>query len=155
MKKLPLTLSVSALALGLVLTGCTAETPSTGGDTAPSTSSSPAAANAGDEMFVTMMIPHHQQAIEMADLAESRAESQEVKDLAADIEAAQRLLPSVVLTDDALLQIAEVCAALGVSKPTYYVMIEKGQIRTVAIGRRQLVPATELERLLAGDDGAA
>ncbi len=35
------------------------------------------------------MIPHHQQAIEMADLAESRAESQEVKDLATDIEAAQ------------------------------------------------------------------
>ena len=32
---------------------------------------------------------HHQQAIEMADLAESRAESQEVKDLATDIEAAQ------------------------------------------------------------------
>lgn len=68
MKKLPLTLSVSALVLGLVLTGCTAETPSTGGDTAPSTSSSPVAANAGDEMFVTMMIPHHQQAIDMADI---------------------------------------------------------------------------------------
>jgi magnesium chelatase subunit D len=35
-------------------------------------------------------------------------------ELAAEIEAAQRLLPTVVLTDDALLQIAEVCAAFEV-----------------------------------------
>ncbi|WP_236789012.1 magnesium chelatase subunit D family protein [Amycolatopsis sp. GM8] len=34
--------------------------------------------------------------------------------LAAEIEAAQRLLPSVVLTDDALRQIAEVCASFDV-----------------------------------------
>ena len=35
------------------------------------------------------MIPHHEQAIEMAELAADRAESSEVKQLAADIEAAQ------------------------------------------------------------------
>lgn len=68
MKKLPLALGASALTLGLVLTGCSAETPSTGGNTAPSTSDSPSAANAGDEMFVTMMVPHHQQAIDMANI---------------------------------------------------------------------------------------
>jgi uncharacterized protein (DUF305 family) len=45
--------------------------------------------NDADVAFAQEMIPHHQQAIEMADLAESRAESQEVKDLAADIQAAQ------------------------------------------------------------------
>ncbi|GAA1129729.1 DUF305 domain-containing protein [Nocardioides aquiterrae] len=45
--------------------------------------------NEADVTFAQEMIPHHQQAIEMADLAESRAESQEVKDVAADIEAAQ------------------------------------------------------------------
>ncbi|MEU0313908.1 DUF305 domain-containing protein [Nocardioides sp. NPDC006273] len=45
--------------------------------------------NDADVMFAQQMIPHHQQAIEMAELAETRAESQEVKDLAADIEAAQ------------------------------------------------------------------
>lgn len=45
--------------------------------------------NDADVTFAQEMIPHHQQAIEMADLAESRAESQEVKDLATDIEAAQ------------------------------------------------------------------
>lgn len=45
--------------------------------------------NDADVTFAQEMIPHHQQAIEMAALAETRAESQEVKDLAADIEAAQ------------------------------------------------------------------
>ena len=45
--------------------------------------------NDADVTFAQQMIPHHQQAIEMAELAESRAESQEVKDLAVAIEAAQ------------------------------------------------------------------
>jgi uncharacterized protein (DUF305 family) len=45
--------------------------------------------NDADVTFAQQMIPHHQQAIEMSELAESRASSQEVKDLAADIEAAQ------------------------------------------------------------------
>lgn len=45
--------------------------------------------SAADVTFAQEMIPHHQQAIEMADLAEPRAESQAVKDLATDIEAAQ------------------------------------------------------------------
>jgi uncharacterized protein (DUF305 family) len=35
------------------------------------------------------MIPHHEQAIEMAELAADRAQSTDVKELAADIEAAQ------------------------------------------------------------------
>lgn len=45
--------------------------------------------NAADVSFLQMMIPHHEQAIEMADLAPDRAESQEVKDLAAQIKDAQ------------------------------------------------------------------
>lgn len=45
--------------------------------------------NDADATFALQMIPHHRQAIEMAELAQTRAESQEVKDLAADIEAAQ------------------------------------------------------------------
>jgi uncharacterized protein (DUF305 family) len=45
--------------------------------------------NDADVTFAKEMIPHHQQAIEMANLAEARAESEEVKSLAADIEAAQ------------------------------------------------------------------
>src|SRR5664280_3463847 len=45
--------------------------------------------NAADLAFAQQMIVHHQGAIEMADLAPSRAASQQVKDLAARIKAAQ------------------------------------------------------------------
>lgn len=45
--------------------------------------------NDTDVTFVQMMIPHHQGAIEMADLAPTRAGSAAVKDLAAKIKAAQ------------------------------------------------------------------
>lgn len=45
--------------------------------------------NDADVTFVQGMIPHHQQALEMTDLAETRAESDEVKDLAVQIAEAQ------------------------------------------------------------------
>jgi uncharacterized protein (DUF305 family) len=45
--------------------------------------------NAADLSFAQQMIVHHQGAVEMADLAPSRAASQQVKDLAARIKAAQ------------------------------------------------------------------
>lgn len=45
--------------------------------------------NEADVEFAQAMIPHHEQAVEMAELAPTRAESQEVKDLAGDIESAQ------------------------------------------------------------------
>lgn len=45
--------------------------------------------NDADVMFATMMIPHHRQAVQMADLALTRASSPKVKALAAQIKAAQ------------------------------------------------------------------
>ncbi|MGC5309888.1 DUF305 domain-containing protein [Micromonospora zamorensis] len=48
-----------------------------------------ATANDADVMFAQMMIPHHRQAVEMADLAPTRANDPEVKDLAVKIKAAQ------------------------------------------------------------------
>ncbi|MEV6676528.1 DUF305 domain-containing protein [Streptomyces erythrochromogenes] len=45
--------------------------------------------NAADAAFAKGMIPHHRQAVEMADLAPSRARSAEVKKLAEDIRKAQ------------------------------------------------------------------
>ncbi|MEU3662790.1 DUF305 domain-containing protein [Streptomyces sp. NPDC032940] len=45
--------------------------------------------NAADVAFATGMIPHHRQAVEMADLAPGRARSAEVKKLAAEIKKAQ------------------------------------------------------------------
>ena len=45
--------------------------------------------NEADVTFAKSMIPHHEQAIEMAGMARSRTENQEVKELAAAIEGAQ------------------------------------------------------------------
>lgn len=46
--------------------------------------------NDADVMFAQMMIPHHEQAIEMAELAEAQSTNPEVLALAADIKAAQQ-----------------------------------------------------------------
>lgn len=55
---------------------------------APPAQSAPAH-NDVDVMFAQGMVPHHQQALEMSRMAVQQAESQQVKDLAARIEAAQ------------------------------------------------------------------
>lgn len=69
MKKFPLALGASALALALTLTGCSVDNSEPNSKESSSSTEVPATtANAADEMFVTMMIPHHQQAIEMADI---------------------------------------------------------------------------------------
>lgn len=72
----------------LVLSAC-----SGGSDGAASASSTSVAADAtfnnADVMFAQMMIPHHQQAIEMAQLTADRSTNPQVLDLAARIEAAQ------------------------------------------------------------------
>ena len=66
----------------------------------PSGTSSPAGTpasgphNDADVAFATGMVPHHGQAVVMAEMAEIRAASPEVKKLAADIKAAQR--PEIV-----------------------------------------------------------
>ncbi|WP_188195954.1 DUF305 domain-containing protein [Nonomuraea sp. SYSU D8015] len=58
--------------------------------TATTAGASPSATfNDGDVMFAQMMIPHHEQAVEMADLAATRASDPEVKELATKIKAAQ------------------------------------------------------------------
>lgn len=56
---------------------------------APDAEVADVAHNDADVTFAQGMIPHHEQAVEMAQLAADRAESDEVLDLAARIEAAQ------------------------------------------------------------------
>lgn len=79
---------VAVTAAALVLTAC-------GGGDEGSSSSSPSPSreaknhNKADIAFAKGMIPHHRQAVEMSNLAESRASSEKVKDLAAEIEKAQ------------------------------------------------------------------
>ncbi|MFF0430959.1 DUF305 domain-containing protein [Streptomyces sp. NPDC004327] len=45
--------------------------------------------NDADVMFAQMMIPHHEQALEMAKLADTRAQDPEIKEIVGDIEKAQ------------------------------------------------------------------
>jgi uncharacterized protein (DUF305 family) len=86
------------LAGALVLAGCADDSVASHMDSmesgsAESTSTSDsqnAAFNDADVTFAQGMIPHHQQAIEMAQMAESRAEDSRVLDLASRIEAAQQ-----------------------------------------------------------------
>ena len=56
-----------------------------GGDSEGTSASQEVRGNPTDRAFVKEMIPHHKSAIEMARMAETRGESQFVKDLAADI----------------------------------------------------------------------
>ncbi|MGP3689790.1 DUF305 domain-containing protein [Streptomyces sp. IBSNAI002] len=89
----------AAAAASLVLAACgAAEGGATAGHSGlPARSTSPSASspagqgqhNAADTAFAQGMIPHHRQAVEMADLAPSRAGSAEVKKLAEAIRKAQ------------------------------------------------------------------
>jgi len=97
------TLPAAAVAAVIVLAGCSSNDMSNmpgmdhGSATAPALSASAGTAtpavgphNDADVMFAAMMIPHHQQAIEMADLVLAKdGINTEVTDLATQIKAAQ------------------------------------------------------------------
>lgn len=80
---------VAVAALGVLLAGCGGSTHDMDGMDLV-TPSGTSGASADDAMFAQMMIPHHEQAVEMAELAESRAEDPEIQALAAQILAAQQ-----------------------------------------------------------------
>lgn len=84
--------SLAAIALllataGLTLTACGRDPDDNA--TSSTSSDSAAAFNDADVTFAQQMIPHHEQAIEMAQMAQGRASSGDVLELAADIETAQ------------------------------------------------------------------
>lgn len=83
---------LAAAAMAAALTaGCSNATPTPPPttDQSPAPASASAVFNQADVLFVQGMIPHHDQALAMSDLAPSRAASPEVKDLATRINAAQ------------------------------------------------------------------
>jgi uncharacterized protein (DUF305 family) len=93
----PLALAATGLALTLTLAGCgssgdhssiSSGTGTTSAKAAPSPADA-AADRTADISFAQLMIPHHQQALEMADLALTQASSPQVKTLAQQIKAAQ------------------------------------------------------------------
>jgi excisionase family DNA binding protein len=46
-------------------------------------------------------------------------------------------------------RIPEACAALGIGRSTIYALAADGKIRLIHIGRRTLVPESEIDRLVA------
>ena len=92
MKTRPFAITASS-ALVVLLAACGAphasSPASTGGSATSSSVGSVANVSDADVSFAQLMIPHHQQAVEMADLALSRKTSPEVKQLAEQIKAAQ------------------------------------------------------------------
>ncbi|AXK34395.1 DUF305 domain-containing protein [Streptomyces armeniacus] len=84
-------LAAAVTAAALVLAACGGDDSGSGDKPSPSASASEktGAHNKADVSFATGMIPHHRQAVEMADLAETRASSSKVKDLAEKIKKAQ------------------------------------------------------------------
>ncbi|OZM79975.1 DUF305 domain-containing protein [Pseudonocardia sp. MH-G8] len=87
-----------ALALSLTLSACAGAStpasapPSTPGEASPSASASQGVStehNEADIRFAQMMIPHHRQAVEMAEMAVERTENPDVKALAEQIQGAQ------------------------------------------------------------------
>jgi uncharacterized protein (DUF305 family) len=93
--------AAASVTAAVVLAACGSDSDHSGsgheGDTSASASASASAGadatagahNAQDVAFAQGMIPHHQQALEMARLAADRASSAKVKDLASRIEKAQ------------------------------------------------------------------
>jgi len=80
--------------LAMTLTACAgaaapAGTPSGAASLGTPASASQAGASAFDQAFIDMMVPHHQSATEMAELAQDRAEHEELRTLAGEIIAAQ------------------------------------------------------------------
>jgi uncharacterized protein (DUF305 family) len=86
--------AVGILALALALSACggsAAPTGSTAASEAPASAPADAGAehNDADIRFAQMMIPHHQQALEMAETALQRTQNAEVRALAEQIQSAQ------------------------------------------------------------------
>lgn len=87
------TLSLMAVALVAVLAACGSNSSDTAGGSDATTASTTATNtfNNADVMFAQMMIPHHEQAIEMSDMAldPTMGASEEILDLATQIKDAQ------------------------------------------------------------------
>jgi uncharacterized protein (DUF305 family) len=83
-------ISVAVLAAAtLVLAACGNDAPEAASTPETTASETPAAVDQGDIRFAQSMIPHHEQAIMMADMALQEAQSDDVRALASRIKAAQ------------------------------------------------------------------
>lgn len=92
MRARPLALAATGLALTAALTACGSATDASttsGAEGSASSATTSTSAGTADIAFAQLMIPHHRQAVEMADLALEYGSSSEVVQLATQIKAAQ------------------------------------------------------------------
>ena len=82
-------LAAGALALSLLLAACGSASHTSDGTSGSTAAAAAQSGSSADIAFAQLMIPHHQQAIEMADLALERPTSPEVGTLAQQIKGAQ------------------------------------------------------------------
>jgi uncharacterized protein (DUF305 family) len=144
MKRL-LMLSVAVMAVGFLSTACGSNATANHDMSSMSpiaaqptpTTSAAADHNNQDVMFAQMMIPHHQQAVDMAKLAETRASKADVKELAKQIEAAQD--PEIQMMSDWL-------KSWGVAMPS--------TMPTMDHGMPGMMPEADMKKL-EGLSGAA
>ncbi|WP_239395037.1 DUF305 domain-containing protein [Frankia sp. CiP3] len=80
---------LSAMVLAACGTGSSPASSTTHSAAASSSASANSDHNAADVTFAQGMVPHHRQAVDMADLASARAASEEVRSLARTIRSAQ------------------------------------------------------------------
>ena len=52
-------------------------------------------------------------------------------------------------------QVTTFCQRIGIGRSTFYKLIQNGKLRTVTVGGRRLVPASEVDRLLGNKEGNA
>ncbi len=105
------TAAAPAVTTAVPMATATASTTTEAEPTDGPASAVPAAHNDADVTFAQMMTIHHEGALEMAELAVEQAGSDEVKDLAATIEAAQ--LPEIELMESWLTAWGEPMEASG------------------------------------------
>ena len=86
-----LLLAVLAVTLAVALAACGGDDSSSEGGSGQSQASAPppGPGNETDAMFANSMIPHHESAIEMAEIAQKQGERPEIKKLAGEIISAQ------------------------------------------------------------------
>ena len=53
------------------------------------------------------------------------------------------------------LSVADTCQRLSISRSFFYLLAKRGDLTAVKLGRRTLVPISEIERLLPSDPSAA
>jgi len=144
----------AALTTLLIAAGCSSGSnphgmPGMGASTVPNASSAlPAGVNYADVMFAQQMVPHHQQAVAMAELAATRAADVELKQLAAQIKTAQD--PEITLLTGWLADWGQPATATATAMPGMEMSASMpGMMSEEDLGKLSAASGTDFDRMFA------